>query len=305
MMSAMASPATPIPHPSVPTLGVPVLQRLPVHSWDRYDWFGNLRFLVFHVLAVAGAVLWPPGAREILLCLAVFYARLMGVTLGYHRYFAHRTFRTSRAFQLVLAFWAETSLQRGVLWWSGHHRNHHRFSDQPEDLHSPARMGLFWSHVGWILSSRYARTPFDAIPDMARFPELRWLDRHWIVPGVALAVALFAWGGLPALVWGFFVSTVVCWHCTYTINSLAHAWGRRRYPTTDTSRNNLLLALLTAGEGWHNNHHYYSPSARLGFRWWELDPGWYLLWVLEKLGVVWDVRRPTRRALEAEPVVDS
>ncbi len=293
------SPSPPPEHPTLPTLAPPVLQRLPARPGDEPDWLGNARYLAFHVFALGAAVIWLPSWRELALAFATFYVRLIGISLGYHRYFAHRSFRTSRPLQFLLAFWSQTSMQRGVLWWSGNHRNHHRFADQAEDLHSPARRGLFWSHTGWLLSGRFEATPTHVIRDMARFPELRWLNRNWAVPGIALAAGLFLAGGMPALVWGFFVSTVVLWHCTYSINSLAHRFGRRRFPTTDTSRNNLLLALLTAGEGWHNNHHYFSPSARLGFRWWEFDPTWYLVWGLERLRLVWDVRRPPPHARSA------
>ncbi len=293
-----AAPATfPRPvHPTEPTLPAPVLERLPARAGDEPDWRGNLRFLAFHVLAGIGAFVWPPSAGDLALCGALVYARLIGISLGYHRYFAHRSFRTSRALQFVLAVWAQTSLQRGVLWWAGHHRNHHRYADQPEDIHSPARRGFFWSHVGWLLSSRYWTTPTSVIPDMARYPELRALDRLWALPALALAAAVFAWGGLSALVWAFLVGTVLLWHLTYSINSLAHRFGSRRYATTDTSRNNAALALLTAGEGWHNNHHFFCASARLGFRWWEFDPTWWLIWTLERVGLVWNVRRPPARA---------
>ncbi len=298
-MRSQAAALEPPAHPRQPTVEPPVLERLPAQPDDRIDWIGSLRYLAVHVAAGVGALVWLPSWGDIALCAALYYGRLLGITLGYHRYFAHRTFRTSRVFQFLLAFWAQTSLQRGVLWWAGNHRLHHRYADQPEDLHSPARRGFLWSHTGWIMAGRFMETPFHTIPDMARYPELRWLNRNWAAPAVLLAVGLWAAGGAHALVWGFLVSTVLLWHGTYTINSLAHVYGSRRFPTTDTSRNNLWLALLAAGEGWHNNHHYYSPSARLGFRWWEVDPGWYLLWLFEKLGLVWEVRRPPARVTEA------
>jgi stearoyl-CoA desaturase (delta-9 desaturase) len=217
---------------------------------------------------------------------------MFGITAGYHRYFSHRAFRTSRAFQLVLAILGAASAQKGPLWWAAHHRDHHRWSDGPEDIHSPLRHGFWWSHVGWILSRRYDATKLGRVKDLARFAELRWLDRwHLAVPG-ALAAGLFLAGGLPALLWGFFVSTVLLWHGTFVINSLAHVLGSRRYATADGSRNSLLLALVTFGEGWHNNHHFYPSAANQGFFWWEVDVSYYALRALAALGVVRDLRTP-------------
>jgi stearoyl-CoA desaturase (delta-9 desaturase) len=285
-------------HPTIPTVELPKIARLPQAPWQRIDWLGAWPFLTLHVAALAGAFLFPPSGWDLALCAAAFYLRILGISMGYHRYFAHRTFRTSRPFQLVLAFWAQTSVQKGVLWWAGHHRNHHRYADTPEDIHSPTRRGFLWSHMGWILTPRYSETPVDVIRDMAACPELLWLNRHKHVPSVVFAIAMFAIGGLSGFVWGFLVSTVLLWHSTFCINSLAHVYGTRRFATTDTSRNNLWLAFLTAGEGWHNNHHFFCSSARLGFRWWEFDPTYTLLRLLEKLRLVWAVRQPPQHTLE-------
>jgi stearoyl-CoA desaturase (delta-9 desaturase) len=286
-------------HPSAPTLEAPRLERVTFERLTRSDWLSCVPFVTVHVVALVGAFVWPPSWGLVALCLGVWYARIISISLGLHRYFAHRTFKTSRAFQLFLAIWAMTSAQRGVLWWAGHHRNHHRFADDPRDLHSPARQGFWWSHVGWVIAQRNGRTPVEVIRDMERFPELRWLNRHEYVPAFALGTLLFVLGGMPALVWGLLISTVILWHTTFSINSLAHVFGRRRYPTTDTSRNNLVLALLTGGEGWHNNHHYFCSSARLGFHWYQVDPTWWVIVTLEKLGLVWDVQRPSQRVLDA------
>jgi stearoyl-CoA desaturase (delta-9 desaturase) len=195
-------------------------------------------------------------------------------------------------FQFLLALLGTTATQKGVLWWAAHHRDHHRFSDQPEDIHSPVLRGFWWSHLGWILSNRYSATKLERIRDFARYPELRWLDRHHVVPAVVYAVALWAVGGMPALLWGYFVSTVMLWHGTFLVNSLAHVVGRRRYATTDSSRNSLLIALATMGEGWHNNHHHYQSTANQGWFWWEIDVSYYLLRALERLGVVHGLRKP-------------
>ena len=264
---------------------------------DRPDLVKALPFLLVHLAALA-AFLVPFEARWVGLAIGLYYLRMFGVTAGYHRYFAHRSYKTSRAFQFVLALLAVSSAQKGVLWWVAHHREHHRHSDEPQDVHSPVQDGLWWAHVGWILAPRNDAVDLARVADFAGYPELRWLERWHFLPPAALAVGLYLWGGLPALVWGFFVSTTLLWHGTFTINSLAHLFGSRRYATRDDSRNNWFLALLTLGEGWHNNHHHYKPAANQGFFWWEFDPTFYALKVLSWLGLVWDVRTPPRHVLE-------
>jgi stearoyl-CoA desaturase (delta-9 desaturase) len=265
---------------------------------DRIDLPRLIPFLLVHVAAL-GVFLIPFKAWYVGLAVGLYYLRMFGVTAGYHRLFAHRAYKTSRIFQFLLAWLAVSSAQKGVLWWTAHHREHHRVSDQPEDVHSPVQRGLWWAHVGWIFAHRNGETNLARVADLARFPELRWLEKWDLAPPITLAVGLFLWGGLPALLWGFFVSTTLLWHGTYTINSLAHLFGRRRYATKDDSRNNWFLALLTLGEGWHNNHHYYRPAANQGFFWWEFDPTFYVLKLLSWVGLIWDVRTPPRRVLEA------
>ena len=252
----------------------------------------SLPFLAVHAVALATPFVAPPTAGWIALAAAAYAVRMFGITAGYHRYFSHRAFRTSRAFQLVLAVLGASAAQKGPLWWAAHHRDHHRWSDATEDIHSPLRDGLWWSHVGWILSRRHDATKLPRVKDLARFPELRWLDRWHLAAPIALAVGMFLAGGLPALLWGFFVSTTLLWHGTFAINSLAHVFGRRRYATPDGSRNSLLLALVTFGEGWHNNHHFFPSSARQGFCWWEIDVSYGVLRGLAALGVVRDLRAP-------------
>jgi stearoyl-CoA desaturase (Delta-9 desaturase) len=261
-------------------------------SLDRISWGKSLPFFAVHLVALATPFVAPISWRWAALAAALYVARIFGITAGYHRYFSHRSFRTSRAFQLALAVLGATSTQKGPLWWAAHHRDHHRFSDGPGDIHSPLERGFWWSHVGWILSTRYDATRLERVKDFARFPELRWLDRWHVVPPIALVAILFLAGGWPAMLWGYFVSTVFTWHGTFLINSLAHVLGRSRYETGDASRNNLVLAILTLGEGWHNNHHFYPASARQGFFWWEIDLSWYALRALSAVGVVWDLRRP-------------
>jgi stearoyl-CoA desaturase (delta-9 desaturase) len=264
---------------------------------ERYS---VLPFLLVHLtclLAIVTGVTWS----AVVVCLITFWVRMFGVTAGYHRYFSHRAYKTSRPFQLLLAVLGTTATQKGVLWWAANHRRHHKYADREEDLHSPTRRGFWWSHVGWILASEYEETDFARVPDLAKFPELRWLNEHYLVPPAALAVGLFLAGGPTWLIWGFFISTVLLWHTTFTINSLAHVYGKRRYETPDTSRNNLWLALLTMGEGWHNNHHYFMNSVRQGFFWWEIDVSYYVIKALSWVGLTWDLLRPPRRLLEVAP----
>jgi len=259
----------------------------------KINWLTSTPFLAVHAFALVAVFFVPFHWSYVAWAVGLYYARMWAVTAGYHRYFAHRSFKTSRVFQFILAFLAETSAQKGVLWWAANHRHHHRESDQPADLHSPLQNGFWWSHVGWIMSDAYVETRTESIRDFARFPELRFLNRFYLLPPVLLAVGLFFIGGFPLLVWGFFVSTVVLWHGTFTINSLSHVFGSRRYKTTDTSRNNFLLALVTCGEGWHNNHHYHQNTANQGWFWWEVDVTYYVLRLLSGLGLISDLRTPS------------
>ena len=257
----------------------------------KFDWPHSIPFFAVHAVALF-AIFTGFHLRDVLACVGLYYVRMWALTTGYHRYFSHRSFQTSRAFQFVLAFIGCTAAQKGPLWWAAHHRHHHRASDQPDDIHSPIQRGFWWSHVGWILSTGYNETRYEAIRDFARFPELRWLNRFHLVPPVLLAASLYLAGGFSLLVWGFFVSTVLLWHGTFTINSLAHVFGRRRYKTGDYSRNNWALALITCGEGWHNNHHYHQNTANQGWFWWEVDFSYYALRALSLFGVVWGLKTP-------------
>lgn len=262
----------------------------------------SMPFFIFHIVAIVGVFLVPFSWKWVALCVAMYYLRMFGVTAGFHRYFSHRTYKTSRAFQFLLACLAQSSAQKGALWWAANHRHHHRFSDQVEDIHSPLHTGFWWSHAGWILTTENDPTRWDQIKDFEKYPELVWLNQWHHVPAVALALVLFFTGGAPALFWGFFMSTVLLWHGTFTINSLSHVFGKRRYTTTDTSRNNFWLALLTMGEGWHNNHHTYMSSTNQGFFWWEIDPSYYTLKALSWFGIVWDLRKPPLELLEAKRI---
>jgi stearoyl-CoA desaturase (delta-9 desaturase) len=277
---------------------------------ERIDWIGNLPFLAVNLGALA--VLWtgwsPVAVGVACVTLAV---RMFGLTAGYHRYFCHRSFKTSRAFQFVLAWLGCSAAQMGPLWWAAHHRHHHRHSDTHEDVHPPGVKGFLWAHMGWIMSPSNEKTRLDLVPDLSRYPELRWINRHHYVPPAMLIVALLVLGTWLAtaypelgtgpaqmLAWGFFLSTTVLYHVTFAVNSFAHTFGRRRYDTRDDSRNNWWVALLTAGEGWHNNHHRFPGSARQGFYWWEIDMTHYGIVLLSWARIVWDVRGPTAAVLD-------
>jgi len=257
----------------------------------RHIYFNALSipFWGVHVLAVVGIAILGFSWTGLALCLALYVPRMWFVTGAYHRYFSHRSYKTSRWFQFVLALGATMTAQKGPLWWAAHHRLHHKLSDQPGDLHSVMQSGFWWSHMGWILSRDLEGTDYNRIKDFSKYPELRWLDKYWVVPVVGLAVITFLAGGFFALVWGFAVAQVLCWHGTFTINSLSHIWGGRRYKTGDDSRNNPVLAVITLGEGWHNNHHHYQVSARNGFFWWEYDITYYGIKALSYVGLVWDL----------------
>jgi stearoyl-CoA desaturase (delta-9 desaturase) len=242
---------------------------------------------------------------------ALYFVRMFAVTGVNHRYFSHKTYGTTRLGQFFLAIFAGTAVQRGCLWWAAYHRHHHRHSDEPEDAHSPRIHGFWWSHIGWLTSNRNKPTDYSVIPDLAKFPELIWLNRFDQAVPVVLALALYFIGVLLAhlapglhtsggqlLVWGFFISTTVLFHGTACINSFAHIIGRRRYATNDDSRNSFILSIITLGEGWHNNHHRYPSATRNGFYWWEIDPTYYGLKILSWTGLIWSLKRVPASVLE-------
>jgi stearoyl-CoA desaturase (delta-9 desaturase) len=248
-----------------------------------------LPFLLLH-LGLAAVFFYPPTGRLWLWLIGSYCIRMFGITAGYHRYFGHRSYKLGRPAQFIMGFLAQTSAQKGILWWAAQHRDHHLHSDEEEDVHSPLQRGFWWSHVGWILSNEHDAYDLKRVADLARFPELRWLDRHHWVPTVAYGAAIYLLGGPAAFVWGYVVATVLLYHCTFAINSVAHLLGSRRFNTPDHSRNNAVLALLTFGEGWHNNHHFSMNSCRQGYRWWEFDLTYSLLKVLSWVGIARDLR---------------
>lgn len=276
---------------------------VPAQSQEKQiDWLRTIPFIGMHLACLAVIwVGWSPVA--VATAVVLYLLRMFAITGFYHRYFSHRSFKTSRPVQFIFAVIGAASVQRGPIWWAAHHRHHHATTERADDPHSPVHHGLWWSHTGWFLTREHFAVKEKRVRDLQTYPELRFLDRFDIAVPVLLAIGLLLTGivlesrapqlgtnGAQMLVWGFFVSTVALYHGTFTINSLAHRWGQRRYATADNSRNNFWLALITLGEGWHNNHHHYPVSAKQGFYWWEIDMTYYALRVMAALGLVWELK---------------
>lgn len=289
-------------------------EQLPPASSKKIDWVRGVPFLLMHVLCLGVIIVgWSPVA---LAMAALFYAvRMFAVTGFYHRYFSHRTFKTSRVCQFIFGVFGCLAMQRGPLWWAAHHRHHHAHSDDELDLHSPRCHGFWFSHLFWFLTPQALPTKHKFIPDLAKYPELRLLDRFEVVIPMLLAAGMFGFGvllntlyphlgtsGLQMLVWGFLISTVLVYHATYLVNSAAHRVGTRRFDTKDDSRNSFWIAILTFGEGWHNNHHHYPNSARQGFYWWEVDITYYLLRLMSWCGLIWELRPVPGRVLNVRKI---
>jgi stearoyl-CoA desaturase (delta-9 desaturase) len=259
----------------------------------------TIPFILVHLgcfAAIWTGVTW----QALALCVTLYWLRIFAIGAGYHRYFSHRSYSTSRAFQFVLAFMSQTTTQKSVIWWASKHRHHHLYSDTGHDVHSPRHHGFIYSHLGWIFSRKHDEPDFAKVSDLTRYPELMWLHKFEVLPAILLAGLCFLLAGWSGLVVGFLWSTVLVYHATFCINSLAHVSGRKRYVTGDDSRNNWLLAVFTMGEGWHNNHHAYQSSVRQGFKWWEFDPTYYLLRALSWTGLVWDLKTPPQPVLRNE-----
>jgi stearoyl-CoA desaturase (delta-9 desaturase) len=259
----------------------------------------TIPFILVHLgcfAAIWTGVTW----QALAICVTLYWLRIFAIGAGYHRYFSHRSYSTSRAFQFVLAFMSQTTTQKSVIWWASKHRHHHLYSDTGHDVHSPRHHGFVYSHLGWIFSRKHDEPDFAKVSDLTRYPELMWLHKFEVLPAILLAGLCFLLAGWSGLVVGFLWSTVLVYHATFCINSLAHVSGRKRYVTGDDSRNNWLLAIFTMGEGWHNNHHAYQSSVRQGFKWWEFDPTYYLLRALSWTGLVWDLKTPPEPVLRNE-----
>ncbi|MEQ3632231.1 acyl-CoA desaturase [Thalassolituus sp.] len=276
----------------------------------EFNWVRTMPFIILH-LACFGVLVTGVSTTAVVVCLALFWLRLFAITAFYHRYFSHRSYKTSRPAQFIFALLGNMSAQRGPLWWAAHHRAHHQHADTDDDLHSPVKRGFWWSHAGWFTCDASFKTQMHRINDFAKYPELRWLDRYDIFAPMLLLALLFVAGellaafapaletnGLQLIVWGFVISTVILFHSTVTINSLGHIWGKKRFNNKDESRNNAILALLTLGEGWHNNHHRWAVSARQGFYWYEIDITYDILKVMSWMGIVWDLSPVPAHVLE-------
>jgi stearoyl-CoA desaturase (Delta-9 desaturase) len=260
-----------------------------------YQWFGAIPFILVHLLPLL-AFFTGTKWQDWVVCVALYWIRMFGTTGVYHRYFSHRTYKTSRWFQFVLALLAMSSSQKGVLWWAARHRTHHKLSDQDGDPHD-SRRGFWYSHVGWLYDHNES-TDYGKVKDLARYPELVFLNKFWFLPPLALGVAVWAIWGWSGLLIGFFLSTAILWHGTFTINSLSHIFGTQRYDAGDTSTNNWFLAIITMGEGWHNNHHHFMGSTRQGFMWWEYDFTYYILRFFALFGLVWELKEPPERVYD-------
>jgi stearoyl-CoA desaturase (delta-9 desaturase) len=293
------------------------IESMPPGDPKKVDWIRIVPLIVMHLMCLA--VIWVGWSWvAVSVALFLYLVRMFAITGFYHRYFSHKAFKTNRFWQFIFAVVGNSSVQRGPLWWAAHHRHHHRFTDQEQDVHSPIRHGFWWSHIGWLTSRANFPTQYKYVKEWARFPELRWLNRFDTAVPILLALSLFILGelleafapqletnGFQMLVWGFFISSVVLLHGTVTINSFDHMYGSRRYDTSDTSRNNALLAIITLGEGWHNNHHHYAVSARQGFYWWEIDITYCLLVFMSWLGIVRDLRPVPDHILQKSRVIHS
>jgi stearoyl-CoA desaturase (delta-9 desaturase) len=285
-----------------------------ITNGKEIDWMRVIPFILLHLSCL---LIFVVGFSWIafIVCISLFASRMFAITGFYHRYFSHKTFKTSRFVQLLFAMIGATAVQRGPLWWAAHHRGHHMHSDTSEDKHSPKEHGFLWSHMGWFLTKSNFVTNTKFIRELIRFPELRIIDRFDLLMPLALSIGLFIAGyylnqyepqlntnGFQLFIWGFSLSTVMLYHATFLVNSVAHQWGKKRYETKDTSRNNFIIAILTFGEGWHNNHHHYPGSARQGFYWWEIDLTYYVLKFLAMMGVIWDVRTVSDNIRESKKI---
>lgn len=282
----------------------------PTKNPEAIDWMRVIPFILMHLACfLVIFVGWSPVALWAA-CFS-YFIRMFAITAFYHRYFSHKSFKTSRACQFLFALLGATATQRGPIWWAAHHRRHHRYSDQQADVHSP-RHGFIWSHMGWFLSLKNFNTRTEWVKDLTKYPELRWLDRFDSIVPVVFGISFWVLGDMLAvhypelgtngwqmLIWGYFVSSIVLIHCTLSVNSLAHVFGSQRFETGDDSRNNLFLALISLGEGWHNNHHHYPVSVKQGFYWWEIDISYYLLKLMALFGLIWDLKDvPSSRLLK-------
>lgn len=280
---------------------------------QKIQWLRIIPFILLHLSCLA--VFWVGVSWFAVIFMLLFYViRMFAITAFFHRYLSHKTFQTSRFVQFLFSLIGTMSAQRGPLWWAAHHRYHHRHTDTEQDPHSSTR-GFWYSHVGWFLNDYNFATRKEVIKDWLKYPELVWLDRFSLIVVLLTAGSIYALGewlaisapqlgtsGLQLLVWGFVISTVLLIHATLCINSLAHHYGSRDFDTNDHSCNNLFLSIITLGEGWHNNHHFYAGSTRQGFYWWQIDVTFYLLKVMSWFGLVWGLKPIPQRVYSVSKI---
>lgn len=280
-----------------------------------FRFFNLIPMLAMHVAAITMVIMSGFSWVALLACVFMYYARMFGITGGFHRYFAHRTYKTSRWFQFVLAWLGTSATQLGPIWWAGHHRDHHKFSDTEKDVHSPVQRGFWWAHIGWLWADRFNVTKYENMKDFDKYPEMKWINTYYFIPPIVTAFMMYGLGwvlnawypglgtsGFQMLAWGFFASTVLLYHGTFLVNSATHIVGKRVYPTSDNSKNSMWISLLTMGEGWHNNHHYFPSSESQGLEWWQIDMSHYIITMLSWVGVVWDIKRIPRRLVEERKI---
>ncbi len=254
---------------------------------ESINWVTATFMILFHVGAIAALFFftWKAFAVSVLLW---WVATSLGIGMCYHRLLTHRGYKTSKWLEYSLTVCATLALEGGPIFWVATHRIHHQFSDREGDPHSPID-GKWWAHMGWILTGRSMHhdttTLSRYVPDLAKDKFHVWITKYHYVPMIVLGVILLAIGGLPFLLWGIFFRTVAGLHATWLVNSATHSWGSRRFKTRDLSTNSWWVALMTWGEGWHNNHHAHPTSARHGLAWYEVDLNWYAIWTLKKLGL--------------------
>ncbi len=259
---------------------------------QRLNWLTTVVLILLHMGAVAALFMF--SWRVLAVTAFLYWMTIgLGISMGYHRLHTHRSYRVPLLLEYFFAVCGSLTLEGGPIFWVATHRLHHQKSDLPGDPHSP-RDGAWWSHVGWILlgetNHNNTRVLSKYAPDLAKHKFYVWLNNYHWVPLTVLGVLLFAIGGLPLFLWAGCLRVVVGLHSTWLVNSATHMWGRRRFETRDDSRNSWWVALLTFGEGWHNNHHAHPTSARHGLAWYEIDHSWILISIFRFFGIAKSVK---------------
>jgi len=265
---------------------------IPLPNGDKLNWPTTVVLILLHLGAIAA--LFTFSWKALIVSVVLYWLTVgFGISLGYHRLHTHWSYQAPRWLEYTFAVFGTMTLEGGPIFWVGTHRIHHQKSDAPGDPHSP-RQGRFWSHLGWILfgetNHNNTRLMAKYTPDLAKHKFYIWLNNYHWAPLALLTVALYAWGGLPMVWWGICLRVVVGLHATWLVNSAAHLWGKQRFETGDDSRNNWWVALMTFGEGWHNNHHMHPTSARHGLAWYEFDLSWITLHVMKRIGLAKGIR---------------